>query len=255
MIKYGKQYYILLKVDIGSSQTRMVYMSYSFTTAYQRTNLPVMIISFYSDKTFKSVNENSELNIPTEARGLSVRSNESVTNAASNVGADLLYIRNNYALKSELPADELPTISAGDAGKVLTVNSGETGVEWAAAGGGSASMTNNQLISWNGTAASNVLGVYLINPQPQQYFTDGYQSIGAAVPGGSITWSGTYPEFTEHADDTGFITVSLNVDYDSSSSGSEYFNFEVNNQSLDGSTFTDANTGATLTFTDNGSDS
>jgi len=37
---------------------------------------------------------------------------------------------------SDVPK-ELPTISTGDAGKVLTVNSGETGVEWATGGGGS----------------------------------------------------------------------------------------------------------------------
>lgn len=40
-------------------------------------------------------------------------------------------------MKSDIPADELPTISSGDAGKVLKVNSGETGVEWDTVGGGS----------------------------------------------------------------------------------------------------------------------
>lgn len=34
------------------------------------------------------------------------------------------------------PVKELPVIASGDAGKVLTVNSGETGTEWAAASGG-----------------------------------------------------------------------------------------------------------------------
>lgn len=34
--------------------------------------------------------------------------------------------------------DSLPTINSGDAGKALVVNSGETGVEWATVGGGSA---------------------------------------------------------------------------------------------------------------------
>lgn len=33
-------------------------------------------------------------------------------------------------------ADPLPAIASGDAGKVLTVNAGETGAEWAAASGG-----------------------------------------------------------------------------------------------------------------------
>lgn len=46
-----------------------------------------------------------------------------------------------YITSSDLPADELPTIASGDAGKVLAVNSGENGVEWTtpASGGGSGS--------------------------------------------------------------------------------------------------------------------
>lgn len=43
------------------------------------------------------------------------------------------------ALKSDIPADELPSITTGDAGKVLKVNSTETGVEWGTAGGGGGS--------------------------------------------------------------------------------------------------------------------
>lgn len=50
------------------------------------------------------------------------------------------------ALKSDL-TDELPTIASGDAGKVLTVNSGETGVEWAPASGGGSSYTMGQGMS------------------------------------------------------------------------------------------------------------
>lgn len=38
------------------------------------------------------------------------------------------------------PASGLPAISAGDAGKVLTVNAGETGAEWASPSGGGASL-------------------------------------------------------------------------------------------------------------------
>ena len=44
-----------------------------------------------------------------------------------------------YITSSDLPADELPAITTGDAGKVLAVNSTEDGVEWTtpASGGGS----------------------------------------------------------------------------------------------------------------------
>ncbi len=50
---------------------------------------------------------------------------------------ELLYIKNNYATKAELPEDGLPTIETGDAGKVLAVNSTEDGTEWITASGGS----------------------------------------------------------------------------------------------------------------------
>jgi len=45
-----------------------------------------------------------------------------------------------YITSSDLPADELPAITTGDAGKVLTVNSGENGVEWTTPSGGSATV-------------------------------------------------------------------------------------------------------------------
>ena len=50
--------------------------------------------------------------------------------ANNTIGNEFKAIKNNYATKAELPEDELPAISSGDAGKVLKVNSGATGVEW-----------------------------------------------------------------------------------------------------------------------------
>ena len=52
------------------------------------------------------------------------------TSATVKVPLNEDFIPNTIARVSELPADELPSITSGDAGKVLTVNSGETGVEW-----------------------------------------------------------------------------------------------------------------------------
>ena len=60
------------------------------------------------------------------------------------------------------PSDELPIIASGDAGKVLTVNSGETGVEWANptftftesdpvfSASPAASITASDISNWNG---------------------------------------------------------------------------------------------------------
>ena len=54
-----------------------------------------------------------------------------------DITSNVVSIDNTVALKSDIPAAELPTIASGDAGKALVVNSGETGVEWATVGGGS----------------------------------------------------------------------------------------------------------------------
>lgn len=52
-----------------------------------------------------------------------------------------------FITSSDLPADELPTITTGDAGKVLAVNSNEDGVEWTTASGGGATYTAGDGIS------------------------------------------------------------------------------------------------------------
>lgn len=56
-------------------------------------------------------------------------------NNQNSVTQEFTYIKNNYTKTVDLPK-ELPTIVSGDAGKVLKVNSGETGVEWGTAGSG-----------------------------------------------------------------------------------------------------------------------
>ena len=54
------------------------------------------------------------------------------------------------------PVKELPVIVSGDAGKVLSVNSGETGVEWTTpSGGGGGDLDLLLLNSYNSTSMSN----------------------------------------------------------------------------------------------------
>lgn len=65
-------------------------------------------------------------------------------------------VKNNYATKAELPADELPAIQSGDAGKALVVNSTEDGTEWATVGGG-ATYTAGNGIEINNNTISAVL--------------------------------------------------------------------------------------------------
>jgi len=68
------------------------------------------------------------------------------TSATVKVPLNEDFIPNTIARVSELPADELPSITSGDAGKVLTVNSGATGLEWTTpASGGGSSYTDNDV--------------------------------------------------------------------------------------------------------------
>ena len=63
------------------------------------------------------------------------------TSGTVKIPIDEDFIPSTIARVSDIPADELPTIASGDAGKVLTVNSGETGVEWT-----TISRTNDTLV-------------------------------------------------------------------------------------------------------------
>jgi len=56
--------------------------------------------------------------------------------AGIDITNNTISVDNTVAMKTDIPEDELPTIASGDAGKVLAVNSGETGVEWITAGSG-----------------------------------------------------------------------------------------------------------------------
>jgi len=47
-----------------------------------------------------------------------------------DITSDVISIDNTVALKSDIPAAELPTITSSDAGKILKVNSNHDGVEW-----------------------------------------------------------------------------------------------------------------------------
>jgi len=49
--------------------------------------------------------------------------------AGIDITNNTISVDNTVAMKTDIPEDELPTIASGDAGKVLAVNSGETGVE------------------------------------------------------------------------------------------------------------------------------
>jgi len=80
--------------------------------------------------------------------------------AGSGIGIDvngnISVDTNTVALKSDIPADELPAIAAGDTGKVLAVNSTEDGVEWITpASGGGADINLDYYLELDGPITSN----------------------------------------------------------------------------------------------------
>jgi len=82
-----------------------------------------------------------------------------------------------YITSSDLPANELPAIASGDAGKVLAVNSTETGLEWTtpASGGGSGSdigdlVYTKEGISWTEVPA-DLITLFENNKKPNLIIT------------------------------------------------------------------------------------
>jgi len=78
-----------------------------------------------------------------ETLEVSLKPNSTYTRLQLNGSDDIAH---DIAFVSDIPADELPTIASGDAGKVLTVNSGETGVEWTTPSGGGATYSDANII-------------------------------------------------------------------------------------------------------------
>ena len=81
------------------------------------------------------------------------------------------------------PTNELPVIASGDAGKVLKVNSGETGVEWGAASGGGSSK-NTLLALKCDNSGSDLFSNYTAN----LYNSRGYTTpiSGCSIASGSV---------------------------------------------------------------------
>ena len=113
ILHYNENYYQIGKLTHNSNYKRIMYTSDSYTISSGPVHiLPEIIVYINNDGTFRNVSVMQDTKIPLEARGLTVRSNESVTNAASSVGLNLLYIRDNYALKSEIPTAQANAASA-----------------------------------------------------------------------------------------------------------------------------------------------
>jgi len=137
------QHYQSTVQRIVSSYGNYLYFTYflcqnTATTASDSDVSFVFRFVFGTNGTLSNVSRfNGKLFTETDIK---INKNYSLSGTTGTLRNELTYIKNNYATKAELPEDELPAIAAGDAGKVLAVNSGETGVEWITAsssGGGS----------------------------------------------------------------------------------------------------------------------
>ena len=167
--------------------------------------------------------------------------------AMDNSG-NLTWDGDEIALASDIPADELPTISSGDAGKVLTVNSGETGVEWttpSSGGGGSISMTDNDNITWNGTAAASVLGAsvnintgsVVINTSAQNFVSNNRYIF-------------TSQDYNIDTHQTDFIEIDIVLT--DSNSNTQRLRFDVSNATFNGANVNDMDSlGASLAISYN----
>jgi len=114
--------------------------SYSFTTSYGSKGK--WFFEFNVDgeghaTSLKALDNNySDIgNVALSGNKLTIQ--DSSLSSAMGFSSDTISLHNiinkigtDFARKSEIPADELPAIASGDAGKVLAVNTGETGVEW-----------------------------------------------------------------------------------------------------------------------------
>ena len=85
------------------------------------------------------------------ALGTGLARKQDTLTAGTNITIDA-----NNVISAAAAEDELPTIASGDAGKVLTVNSGETGVEWTTVSGGGGSSETLTITSKNATQLAPV---------------------------------------------------------------------------------------------------
>lgn len=83
-----------------------------------------VLLSFNANGTVYKLNEGVAY-----GNAIRIAQRYSLTGAEANLNNNLSYIKSNYAKLTDIPEAELPIIASGDAGKVLKVNSGETGVE------------------------------------------------------------------------------------------------------------------------------
>ena len=94
-------------------------------------------------------------------------------------------------MKSDIPAAELPTISSGDAGKALVVNSGETGVEWATVGGSS---TELRVITVNLKSSNTAVDETSVTADDKAYlvnaFVNGFENYPFVIKANYSTGRG-----------------------------------------------------------------
>lgn len=202
---------------IVKHQEYVYYPYYSYSTAiatyvkiFTITEFGILVYKISFDSTtateIDSV-ESSRINGGTMYAGFTTTDASDAPSGVANktIKEELAYIKDNYSY---------PTIASGDAGKVLAVNSGETGVEWTTPSGG-ASFTagkgisidaNNKIASYPTDTTTgllmSLLGIdiaysyfsrnitNLINGAVKEDFINGIKKGDVISISGNLYWSG-----------------------------------------------------------------
>lgn len=109
-------------------------------------------------------------------------------------------------------SDELPAKSASDAGKVLTVNSAGTGVEWSSVGGG-------------GSCKVEIIDLPSADTQDQTTVTNLYNSISAALSAGKTVIGKIHVSAMANSSTDYYLDLSVVMDYDDSGTANTTYYF------------------------------
>jgi hypothetical protein len=152
----------------------------------------------------------------------------SISGYGNNLVGYFRSIGTNFAQKTEIPTPDGTTITESN------------GVWSAVGGGGSISMTDNDNITWNGTAAASVLGVSININTGSVVINTSAQNFG-----NNNKYTITSQDYNIDTHQTDYIEV--DIELTDSNSNTQQLRFDVSNATFDGANVNDMDSlGASL---------
>ena len=102
----------------------------------------------------------------TTALGTGLARKQDTLTAGTNITIDA-----NNVISAAAVEDELPTIASGDAGKVLTVNTTEDGVEWTTPSGGATYTAGNGIDITNDVISNNRYSIFPVSRESNGWYS------------------------------------------------------------------------------------